>query len=312
MAASGSLQAAATGSPVAVTLAELVSQRKLVPTIKRRSGKRVNAPVAGGTTSPALGRGLDFSEVREYQAGDDVRMIDWKVTARSGKPHTKLFTEERERPFFIALDLRPSMFFGTRVAYKSVYAARLCALLAWAAAKQGDRVGGLVFNNDEIKEIKPQGGSRGVTHLLQQIVSVQDVSDHKAFASRPLSDALLRLDRLAHTGSSVCLVSDFTHFDSGSHTANLLRRNHLAAIRVYDPLEESLPPPDVYTVTDGREVSRFNSGSERTRQKYTDDFAYRTAQLQSVFNGHCYVNACVTDDMASVASAVMHSLPGSG
>jgi len=204
------------------------------------------------------------------------------------------------------------MFFGTRVAFKSVYAARLCALLAWAAAKQGDRVGGLVFNNDEIKEIKPQGGSRGVTHLLRQIVALQDISERKSYVSRPLSDALLRLDRLAHTGSSVCLVSDFNHFDAGSHTANLLRRNHLAAIRVYDPLEESLPPPDVYSVTDGREVSRVNSGSESTRQKYADDFAYRTAQLQSVFNGHCYINACVTDDLVSIASGVMHSLPGSG
>jgi len=149
-------------SPTTVSVAELVALRRTVGKLNRRAGKRVVAPVSGSSTSAALGRGLDFSEVREYHGGDDVRLIDWKVTARTGRAHTKLFTEERERPFLIAIDLRPPMFFGTRVAFKSVVAARLCAIVAWAAATQRDRVGGLVFNNNQLLEIKPQAGSRGM------------------------------------------------------------------------------------------------------------------------------------------------------
>jgi len=133
----------ANSSATSVSVAELVALRSSLGKLKARSGKRVKAPMSGGSSSAALGRGLDFSEVREYHGGDDVRLIDWKVTARTGKAHTKLFNEERERPFFIALDLRPPMFFGTRVAFKSVVAARLCALVAWAAASHSQAVKGL-------------------------------------------------------------------------------------------------------------------------------------------------------------------------
>jgi len=300
-------------SATSVSVAELVALRKMVGKLDRRSGKRVKAPVAGSSSSAALGRGLDFSEVREYHGGDDVRLIDWKVTARTGKPHTKLFNEERERPFFIAIDLRPSMYFGTRVAFKSVVAARLCAIVAWAATAQGDRVGGLVFDNKQIVEVKPQAGSRGVTRLLHQIVKVHNRAVSKEFMTEPLSDALMRLDRCAHTGSSICLVSDFSYFDSGPATANLLRHNHTAAVRIHDPLEAELPPPAEYTITDGKRQGKFNSGSARVRQQYADDFAFRTAQLERVFSGsgNRFVNASVAADPADVASIVMNSLPGS-
>jgi len=300
-------------SATSVSVAELVALRKTVGKLNRRTGKRVKAPVAGSSSSAALGRGLDFSEVREYHGGDDVRLIDWKVTARTGKPHTKLFNEERERPFFIAIDLRPSMYFGTRVAFKSVVAARLCAIVAWAATAQGDRVGGLVFDNNQIVEVRPQAGSRGVTRLLHQIVKVHNRSVSKEFRTEPLSNALMRLDRCAHTGSSICLVSDFSYFDSGPATSNLLRHNHTAAVRIHDPLEAELPPPAEYTITDGISLGKFNSGSARVRQQYADDFAFRTAQLEQVFSGsgNRFINASVADDPVDVASIVMNSLPGS-
>lgn len=300
-------------SATSVSVAELVALRKAVAKLNRHSGRRVKAPMAGSSSSAALGRGLDFAEVREYHGGDDVRLIDWKVTARTGRAHTKLFNEERERPFFIALDLRPAMYFGTQVAFKSVVAARLCSMVAWAAAAQRDRVGGLVFDNNRITEIKPQAGSRGVTRLLHQIVKMHSAAQPDDFNSEPLSDALMRLDRCAHTGSSICLVSDFTQFDAGPHTANLLRHNHTAAVRVYDPLEAELPPPAEYAITDGISKGRLNSASTRARQQYIDDFAFRTAQLERVFNGagNRFINASVADDPVEVASLVMNALPGS-
>lgn len=299
-------------SATSVSIPELVALRKSVGKLNRRTGKRVIAPVAGSSSSAALGRGLDFSEVREYHGGDDVRLIDWKVTARTGRAHTKLFNEERERPFFIAIDLRPPMYFGTRVAFKSVVAARVCAIVAWAAAAQRDRVGGLVFDNNHMTEIKPQAGSRGVSRLLHQIVKVHNAAAHEDFGALPLSDALLRLDRCAHTGSSICLVSDFTHFDSGAHIANLLQHNHTAAVRIHDPLEARLPPPAEYTITDGVSRGKLNSASVRARQQYSDDFSFRTAQLERVFSGpgNRFINASVTDDPINVATIVMNSLPG--
>ena len=299
-------------SATSVSVAELVALRKTAGKLNRRSGKRVVAPVAGSSNSAALGRGLDFSEVREYHGGDDVRLIDWKVTARTGRAHTKLFTEERERPFFIAVDLRPPMYFGTRVAFKSVVAARMCAIVAWAAAAQRDRVGGLVFNNNKILEIKPQAGSRGVTSLLHQLVKLHNSSRREKFKTGPLSDALTRLDRSAHTGSSICLVSDFSHFDTGPHTANLLRHNHTAAVQIYDPLEVELPPPAEYTITDGKRKGRLKTTSARVRQQYRDDFNFRSAQLERVFSGpgNRFISASVTDDPLEVASAVMNALPG--
>ena len=300
-------------SATKVSVAELVALRKTVGKLNRRSGRRVVAPVSGSSTSAALGRGLDFSEVREYHGGDDVRLIDWKVTARTGRAHTKLFTEERERPFFIAIDLRPPMYFATRVAFKSVVAARLCAIVAWAAAAQRDRVGGLVFNNKQLLEIRPQAGSRGVTRLLHQMVKLHNSSRREEFSAAPLSDALMRLDRCAHTGSSICLVSDFSQFDSGPHTANLLRHNHTASVHLYDPLEAELPPPAEYTITDGISKGRLQSTSSRARQQYRDHFSFHKVQLEQAFSGPAnrFISAAVTDDPLDVATAVMNSLPGS-
>ncbi len=99
------------------------------------------AETAGNRQSRFRGRGIDFQESRNYQPGDDIRTMDWRVTARTGRPHTKVFQEERERPIIIVIDCNPSMFFGTRVAFKAVIAARLAALIAWAAIRNGDRIG---------------------------------------------------------------------------------------------------------------------------------------------------------------------------
>lgn len=126
-------------------------------------------PLSGLLTSNFMGRGIDFAEVRVYQPGDDIRTIDWRVTARTGKPHTKLFQEEKERPVLLIVDQSKSMFFGSRVTFKSVIAAQAAALIAWTALEGGDRVGGLVFSDTGHREVRPRRTKRSVLHLLQEI-----------------------------------------------------------------------------------------------------------------------------------------------
>jgi uncharacterized protein (DUF58 family) len=121
---------------------------------------------SGGYLSHFKGRGMEFDEARLYQHGDDIRSIDWKVTARTGKTHTKLFREEREKPVFISVDNRPAMQFATRGVFKSVQALKLAALLAWAAHHQGDRIGGQIFSSAGCQELKPQNGKHAVLHFL--------------------------------------------------------------------------------------------------------------------------------------------------
>ena len=113
---------------------------------------------------------MEYDESRLYQPGDDIRNIDWRVTARTGKPHTKLFREERERPVHVWVDLRAPMFFATRGKYKAVRAAELASLFAWTACQQGDRIGGIVFSDNSHHELKPQRGKSAVLRLIKFMV----------------------------------------------------------------------------------------------------------------------------------------------
>ena len=126
----------------------------------------IHAKQGGAYLSSFKGRGMEFDESRIYQAGDDIRNMDWRVTARTGEAHTKVFREERERPVLLWLDLNPSMMFATRNRFKSVIATELAALIAWGAAKNNDRLGGLIFSSDEHIEIKPRRGKAAVLDFI--------------------------------------------------------------------------------------------------------------------------------------------------
>jgi len=227
-------------SPVATSLDELVGLRDGVVALQRRL-RRSAATRAGSAASRRLGRGLDFAEVREYQPGDDVRMIDWNVTARTRRPHTKLFVEELERPVHLVIDARSSMRFATRGAYKSVIATRLASLVGWAAVAAHDRVGGLVFCDDWHAEIRPDSGRRGLMGLFRAIVQAQRRAPDGATA--PLSRTLERLGSVAHPGCSIYLFSDFAGFDerAASLLGGRLASRQLTAVQVLDPLDRDLP-----------------------------------------------------------------------
>src|SRR5215831_25034 len=191
-------QAHAMQSPVRVTLADLMRLRAAGEAM-RLTAPRVRAAASGGHFSPYKGRGVEFDESRLYQPGDDLRTIDWRVTARTGKPHTKVFREERNRPVFVWLDLRRPMLFATRGAYKGVRAAEIAALIAWSAVANGDRLGGLVFSDTEHHELRPALGLRAALRLFQKIAadSLWDPAVRASGQDTDADHALLRLTRVA-------------------------------------------------------------------------------------------------------------------
>jgi uncharacterized protein (DUF58 family) len=274
----------ATRSPVAINLAELIALGDRLPPANALPGRRMAAQ-QGGYRSRFHGRGMEFAEVRAYLPGDDVRSIDWRVTARRGKVHTKLCHEERERPVLIALDYRRPMFFATRGRFKVVQASQLAALFAWQASSRGDRVGGFIFSEERNLELRPQLGKKGVLQLLRQMVAdpVWKRSPHQPFAPQQrLAGTLQRLQRVARPGSLILLLSDFSQWDDEVKKQLALLRRHceLGLVHCFDPLEAELPPVGSYRLSDGERDLTIETGNQTARLQYQDNFSHRRQQLE--------------------------------
>lgn len=205
-----------------------------------------SSPLVGNRRSALRGRGIDFDEVRLYQPGDDVRSIDWRVTARTGKAHTKLFHEEKERPVLLVLDLRSTMFFGSRRCFKSVLAAHAAALLAWATLAAGDRLGAILISDNAIIDIRPQRHRRALMQIFRQIVALDRAHDiqHSASASAlHWQHAMHQLRTVIRPGSCVVMLSDFHDWDSHCQQAlyPVVRHSQCFALHIYDSLEKNIP-----------------------------------------------------------------------
>ena len=262
---------------VSIDLASLIALRGESRGFSLRPGQ-IRAAQSGGYMSRVRGRGMEFAEVRCYQPGDDVRSIDWRVTARQGKPHTKLFQEERERSVLLAIDYRRPMFFATRGCFKAVQASKLAALLAWRSLQQGDRVGAFLFSEERQCELRPQLGKAGVLNLLRQMVAdpAWQRPQHQPFEPRHrLAQTLMRLRRVARPGSLILLLSDFAQWDEQveKQLSLLSRNNDLGLIFCYDPLEEELPPAGSYRVSDGNSDLTMNTLDRLGRDHYRDNYA---------------------------------------
>ena len=246
---------------------------------------------AGLNKSRHKGRGLEFAEVRQYQPGDDIRSIDWKLTARSGKAHTKLYTEERERPVLILADLSTSTFFGSQIQFKSALVARASAFVAWLAKEQGDRVGGIVFNEFSHNEQRPASRQQGVLRLIHWLHDYQtEFSDLLKVQDQPgqsWSDRINQLAVLAKPGTRVFLFSDFNHLTDSSLTPlrRIAAHCEIEAFKVYDPLEADLPKSGVYTVSNGQQRTQLNTGRSKFRRQFRQDFDQRNQQLDTLFKG---------------------------
>ena len=175
--------------------------------------KQASTSVLNGRHASRLrGRGLNFEEMRDYLPGDDIRSIDWKATARTGSPHVRVFTEERDRPALLVVDQSMSMFFGTQLNMKSVTAAEAAAVAAFRVLDVGDRVGGIVFSDDEQFEMAPKRSRQSVYALLESIARANAaLNADKRVATRAegLNGILKRVARIAHHDHLVMVFSDF-------------------------------------------------------------------------------------------------------
>lgn len=273
------------GNGLKLDMSDLLRLRRDAASLNLMPSHRVRAAHAGAYLSPFRGRGMEFDEVRPYQRGDDARNIDWRVTARTGTPHTKLFREERERPVLLLVDQGPNMHFATRVAFKSVIAAQAAGLLAWAAADHGDRVGAVIFSGNQHEEVRPQRGPRGALKVCRALIRHGEVTERSTDATRGgWNEALSRAVRIAHPGTLLILLSDFAGpaGEASRHLLNLARHCEVLSVFIYDPVERALPRTGVYPISDGANRLALDMADRHVRALHEAVFNTRYHLAQDV------------------------------
>jgi uncharacterized protein (DUF58 family) len=247
-------------------LTELLSLRGPARHARFQAPGRSRALLLGSHRGTQRGRGLEFEEVRAYVAGDDIRRIDWRVTARRGRPHTKLFREERERPVWLVVDLQPAMYFGSRGQLKSMVAVRAAALLAWIAATDGDRVGAIISSGAEQRCLPPRGREQGVLPILNALLALQPTAPATA-APRSLREALTTLAPLVRPGSLVLAISDFSDASDAGDTAwyGLAAHSDCRLFWVTDPLEQRALPDGRFRAGAGARSWSIDGATVRSR-----------------------------------------------
>ena len=237
----------------------------------------------GRHASRLRGRGLNFEELRGYLAGDDIRAIDWKVTARTGEPHIRVYTEERDRPALLLVDQRMSMFFGSRHNMKSVTAAEAAALAAFRILDQGDRLGGIVFTDQAIAEIRPQRSRQALDRLLSAITNANRQLSADTPTSTPLSlnKVIGAANHIARRDHLILIFSDFDEIDDRSEllVGSLARHNDVVLVPVTDPLAHEMPANVRLAVSDGSLQAAIDTGSGKVRQALADMTSGRIARI---------------------------------
>jgi uncharacterized protein (DUF58 family) len=246
----------------------------------------VHSLLFGRRTSHVRGRGLDFEELRGYVAGDDVRSIDWRITARTKKPYVRVYSEERDRPTVLVVDQRINMFFGSRRSMKSVVAAEVCALAAWRVFHQGDRVGAAIFNDDTTEQVPMRRSRATVLRILERISHQNHLlrSDSPA-QPRPerLNEVLESVARVCRHDALIVMASDFDGADE--RTCDLLlrlsRSNDVICCLTYDPLAVRLPPAEQLVVSNGELQVELQLGQEKVRKSILEASDRRMRKILS-------------------------------
>jgi len=273
-------------------LQQLLDQRHVARALELYYQSRTRLGMSGSHISKAKGRGVDFEEHRAYQAGDDIRSIDWRVTARTGRPFTKIFREERERPVIIGVDQSHHMFFGSQISFKSVVAAEVAAILCWMTVDNGDRVGGVVYSDTINEMVKPRRGKRSAFRFLSLLAEYNQnlVAQHKpktnSATKSNLRDALEHIYRITRPGSTIYLISDFSDMDKVclQYMQQLSLHNNLTCIFIYDNLETQLPQPGVYNITNGDEMDTIDTYTSEVRETYHQAFEDKLQNLRAELN----------------------------
>jgi uncharacterized protein (DUF58 family) len=243
--------------------------------------------LAGAYRSRFRGRGVDFLESRNYQPGDDIRNMDWRVTARTGRAHTKVFQEERERPVLVVMDASPSLYFGTRRRLKSVAAGQMAAAIAWSAVRRGDRIGGFLFAPGRHRELRPAGGRRGAMRMIQGLVDWLQPEETPEQVQDSLSGALERVRHAVRPGSLIIIISDFFSLDEDSnrHLSRLRQHNDVIGCQVLD-VAEHLLPAGRYPISDGENATVLDMGQNASRRRYQDMSNRHLSEPRRLFQKH--------------------------
>jgi uncharacterized protein (DUF58 family) len=265
---------------------DLLELRHQAHTLGLASHHLVNTSFSGLYASVFRGTGLDFEEVREYREGDDIRNMEWKVTARTNIPHLKIYREERERSVVLCVDRGPHMNFGTRGTFKSVQAAKATALLGWAASKLHDRVGGILFGETDqgIQYFQPTKDRRALWRLLHSLTQEGATRQSK---NDDLHEALQRADKGTSTGSLLFVIADLNRETMGLQQTlgRLCQRHTVVLIPVDDPADKVLPDMGrvTFASTDGNAIE-INTHDQEARSRYTETWQQHRQELTQLAN----------------------------
>jgi len=262
---------------------------------------RVRATLNFGLNqSVRRGQGMEYAESRPWVAGDDVRNMDWRVTARTGRPHTKLFEDERDQPWIVVVDLRSAMAFGSRTRFKSVQAARVAALLSWAGTSLGNRVGGAVLTDTGLRVLPASRGRSSVMRFFKAMSSVVIPEDRRAVVDPPNFGVFDRLYASAPETSVVFIISDFSGFSNESfrEIARIGATRSLVAIRIADALETLELPKGRYPVTDGERRNMVGIAGDEDRTSWLGAMTAiaETAKKRVASTGARYATVTAHDD----------------
>ena len=251
--------------------------------------QKVRSILGGKHSSKLRGRGLDFEEVRNYVAGDDIRNIDWKVTARTQKPHSRVYSEEKEKPALIVVDQTKSMFFGSQLRTKSLVAAELAALAAFRVLKEGDRVGGVVFADNGIDIVFPKRDRKNILRFLEKIVE----RNHELEKSLPvkfeeaLKETASKIRNIVTHDFMIIIISDFMRYSPEviKFISSMAQHNDVILAKVYDPMERDIPSAKVI-VGDGEKQIVMDGENKRLRQNFREGFEQDYANFETEMKKH--------------------------
>ena len=276
---------------VHTTLKHLVGLRYAGADFDYLPRQHTESLLSGRRRSRLRGRGLDFDELRHYRPGDDIRTMDWRVTNRTGRPHVRVYNEERDRPVIAVVDQRLPMFFGSRHKMKSVVAAEIAALTAWRVLAVGDRIGATVFNDSECLHVRPARTERAVIGWLGDLTKINNalqVQSRQPASPNGLNDALESLERRVGHDHLVVVVSDF--FGCNDNTFAAIKRirahNDVLCVHVFDPLERDISHASELVVSDGQYQLELNPAAENLGERFEASFLDSASHVSARLRRH--------------------------
>ncbi len=269
---------------ISASLESLINDKHRTYRLFAVNNKKTARLFDGAHSSVFKARGMDFEDVREYQQGDDARLVDWRITARQGKTVTKIFKEEKELRVCLLIDLRAPMHFGTKQAFKSVVAAHIVAVTAWSFIEKGDKVGGLILSDKGMQTFKPSRQRSPLMRFLHDIsLQTEEKRDLKPIEpSVSLETACWKVRRFCKSRNVIFIVSDFLDLTQITLKvlASLSKNNEVILVNVYDQLEGNCPPPYLYQVTNGENTLTLDMTDKKVQEEYRNYFQERRRTLE--------------------------------